>query len=266
MTINNATPNAFDLYLEGQQLFSIIEREKLEAAAEKFRDAAAESPDFARAYGYLAYCEAQIVVAGHAKDAAEASSLLESAEKNARTAVRLDCNDYANRWDLAFVLMHLGRAKEAMGEYDLALDLFDHRTDKLDRRNDLLVEMAEAHIFAGNAKRAEELLDRAVRIPDWYRWVRAWACFNLRDYRGAIDQINAMHKTVGDPGYVPDIQLLLAAAYAYADEPKLAADALARLKKWRPNWTLARELARNPFVNQADRDHWEEGMKRAKFS
>lgn len=265
MSLNNATPKAYELYLEGQGLFSIVERGHLEDAAAKFREAAKESPNFARAWGHLAYCLTQIVVAGHAHDQAEADALLGDAENHANEAVRLDQDDYANQWDLAFVLLNRGKSKQALAEYDKALDLFDKRTDKLDRRNDLLVEMAEAHVYDGNTQRAFELLDRAVRIPDWYRWIRAWACFNARDYQGAIDQIGAMHKACGDPGYVPDIQLLLAAAYAYAGEPKQAAEALARLKQGRNDWTLARELARNPFSKDADRRHWEEGMKKAGF-
>lgn len=266
MKNTGATPTAYELYLEGQKTLSIIERWQIEAAVDKFRRATEEAPNFARAWGHLAYALAQIAVGGHAKDAAEAESLLAEAESHARKAVELDPEDYANRWDLAFVLLNQGRHKEAFPEYDEALYLFDHRTDKLDRRNDLLVEMAEAYVYAGNTDRAFELLDRAVRVPDWYRWIRAWACFNARDYRGAIAQINAMHKTCGDAGYVPDIQLLLAAAYAYADEPKLAGDALGRLKQGRKDWTLARELQRNPFTNDADRAHWEEGMRRAGFT
>ena len=266
MADKSITPKAFDLYLEGQRLFSIIERKRLEQAAEKFREATVEAPNFARAWGHLAYCLAQIMVGGHAVQALEATSLLNEAEGYARKAVKLDPHDYANRWDLGFVLLNQGRTKEAFVEYDSALDLFDRRTDMLERRNDLLVEMAEAHIYDGNLKRAFELLDRAVRIPDWYRWIRAWACFNARDYRGAIDQINSMHKRCGEEGYVPDIQLLLAASHAHNGEPKLANEALARLKKGRPDWTLGRELARNPFTNEADREHWEAGMKRAGFA
>jgi tetratricopeptide (TPR) repeat protein len=266
MTINNATPEAYDLYLEGQKCFSIIQRKQLEDAADKFRAATVKSPEFARAWGYLSYCLAQIVVAGHAVDEAEAKALLGEAEIYARKAVSLDKNDYANQWDLAFALLNQGRAKEAFPEYDRALDLFDQQTDKLDRRNDLLVEMAEAHVYGGDTVRAFELLDRAVRVPDWYRWIRAWACFNARDYKGAIAEIEAMHKPWNDPGYVPDIQLLLAAAHAYNEDPKSASDALGRLKQRRAGWTLARELSRNPFTNDADREHWEIGMKKAGFS
>jgi tetratricopeptide (TPR) repeat protein len=266
MTIYRASQKAFDLYLEGQGLFSIIERKSLQAAADKFRAATDDSPDFARAWGWLAYCLSQIVVAGHADQALESQGLLSDAEKYARKAVSLDPLDYANHWDLAFVLLNQGRRDDALAEYDTALDLFDHRTDKLDRRNDLLVEMAEAYVYQGDLARAFELLDRAVRIPDWYRWIRAWACFNARNYQEAIDQINAMHKAPTDPGYVPDIQLLLAAAYAFNQQPQEAATALQRLKARRPDWTIARELARNPFTKDSDRTHWEDAMRAAGFS
>jgi tetratricopeptide (TPR) repeat protein len=264
--ITNIDPEALGPYLEGQRIFSIIHRKDLEAAAERFQEATKKAPTFARAWGHWAYCLAQIVVAGHATETTEAKSLLEQAESYARAAVDLDRDDYANRWDLAFVLLNQGRMDEALVEYSRALDLFDNHTDKLDRRNDLLVEMAEAHVYNGDTDRAFELLDRAVRIPDWYRWIRAWACFNARDYQGAIDQINAMHKTFSKPGYVPDIQLLLAAAYAHVDQQGLADTALQNLQQGRPDWTLERELERNPFRDPADRQHWEDSMRKAGFS
>jgi tetratricopeptide (TPR) repeat protein len=266
MASKDIKPGAFDHYLEGQKMFSVIQRRSLDDAESRFRRATDEAPDFARGWGHLAYALAQIVVGGHEPDPKRAGALLAEAEGHARKAVDLDPEDYANRWDLAFVLLNQGRRDEAFAEYDAALDLFDRRTDMLERRNDLLVEVAEAHVYDGNIKRAFELLDRAVRIPDWYRWIRAWACFNARDYQGAIDQINGMHKKVGDAAYVPDIQLLLAAAYAHQGNSAAAGKALANLKKGRPDWTLGRELARNPFTNDADRQHWEAGMKAAGFA
>lgn len=266
MSLKNTSDEAFALYLEGQQLFSVIDRKDLDAALAKFRAATSLSPDFARAWGHIAYCLAQIVVGGHERDRTRAKQLLEEAEGHARTAISLDAGDYANHWDLAFVLLNLGRGEEAYRAYEHALALFDRQTDKLDRRNDLLVEMAEAYVYAGNSDRAFELLDRAVRVPDWYRWIRAWAHFNRREYKETIAEITAMRKKCFDAGYVPDIQLLLAAAYAYIGDNALAQEALGRLRKARADWDLASELARNPFASEKDRLHWEEGMRRAGFN
>lgn len=264
MPIHKATPQAYQLYLEGQRLFSILERAHLQAAIDKFKAATGLSPEFARAWGYLAYCEAQIFVAGFAEQSD--APLMGLAEDHARAAVGWDDNDYANHWDLAFVLLNRGKDKEAMVEYERALTLFDNEADKLDRRNDLLVDMAEACVYTGDTQRALGLLDRAVRIPDWYRWIRAFAEFNAENYPEAIEQINLMRKKPGEPGYVPDIQLLLAVAYACDGKDTPAQEALQRLKDLRPAWTLNQELARNPFVRTEDRDRWENGMKKAKFS
>jgi adenylate cyclase len=259
-----ADRGAFDLYLEGQKMFSVIERKTLEACADKFRAATKKAPSFARAWGHLAYVLTQIVVGGHA-DAKEAKSLLSEAEGHAKKAVKLDGDDYANRWDLAFVWLNQGRIDEALAEYERALDLFDNKTDMLERRMDLLVEMAEAYVYAGESTRAFVLLDRAFRIPDWYRWIRGWACFNARDYDGTIQQLGAMRKQPGQERYVEDIQLLLAAAQAQGGMPSRAGLAVERLVRGRPGWTVKRELARNPFRKDADRKHWAEAMKKAGF-
>lgn len=256
---------AFDLYLEGQKMFSVIERKALEGSAAKYRAALKRAPKFARAWGHLAYALAQIVVGGHA-EAKEAKALLKEAEGYAQKAVKLDADDYANHWDLAFVWLNQGRIDEALAEYERALDLFDNHTDMLERRMDLLVEMAEAYVYAGESARAFVLLDRAFRIPDWYRWIRAWACFNARDYDGAIQQIGGMRKGPGQERYVEDIQLLLAAAQAQGDQPSRAGLAVQRLATGRPGWSIKRELARNPFRKKADREHWAAAMKKAGFS
>lgn len=261
---NTVDRGAFDLYLEGQKMFSVIERKTLEACADKFRAATKKAPGFARAWGHLSYVLAQIVVGGHAEPK-EAKALLSEAEGYAKKAVKLDGKDYANRWDLAFVWLNLGHMDKALAEYERALDLFDNHTDMLDRRMDLLVEMAEAFVYAGESERAFVLLDRAFRIPDWYRWIRAWACFNARDYDGAVQQIGAMRKGPGQERYVEDIQLLLAAAQAQGGQPTRAGLAMQRLAKGRPGWSVQRELARNPFRKKADRDHWAAAMKKAGF-
>lgn len=265
MAIGRGNP-AYENYLATQRGFSIIARNSLNSAAGSFRDVVRDAPEFARGWGHLGYALAQTVVGGHLAEGEDPKSVLAEAEACARKAIELDPEDYANRWDLGFVLLNQGRREEALAEYDKALDFFDHRTDMLERRNDLLVEVAEAYVYDGNLARAFELLDRAVRIPDWYRWIRAWAFFNARNYQGAIDQINAMHKQFGDPAYVPDIQLLLAAAHAKNGNSTEAAAALARLRQGRPEWTLAKELARNPFANETDRQHWEEAMRAAGFA
>lgn len=262
---NSVDPAAFALYLEGQKLFNIIERTNLEAAAARFQAATDTDPGFARAWSHWGYTLAQIAVAGHEPDPGKAADLLAQAE--ARVSHAIDDvgggDDYANRWDRAFIWLNQGRTADALAEYEAALELFDNGTDKVDRRKDFLVEMAEAYVYDGNAVRAAELLDRAESIPDWYRWIRAWAQFNARDYAGAIDTINSMHKAWDDPTYVPDCQLLLAAAYAQEGQSAEAAAAMDRLKARRPGWTRERELARNPFRDAADRAHWEEGMTKA---
>lgn len=265
MSMTRGRDAAYDLYLEGQNLFSVIERAHLEAALGKFREAAALAPDFARAWGHIAYCLAQIVVGGHERNREKAAKLLKEAEEIARKAVSLDARDYANFWDLAFVLLNQGQADEAYRTYEEALALFDCRTDKLDRRNDLLVEMAEAYVYAGDTDRAFELLNRAVHIPDWYRWIRAWAHFNRQEYKDAVAEISSMRKKCFDAGYVPDIQLLLAASHGYLGDVAEARAALDRLRKARPDWTLESELARNPFRDEKDRQHWEKGMRLAGF-
>jgi hypothetical protein len=75
-----------------------------------------------------------------------------------------------------------------------------------------------------------------------------------------------MRKHPGEDKYVPEIQLLLAAAHAMAGRRAAATAALKKVRTGRPDWSAERELARNPFHRDADRKHWVEAMEKAGFA
>ena len=250
---------AFLAYLEGERLFTIIDKQQMVQCRKKFEEAIKLDNEFARAYGYLSYAITRSVANGWLGDAQ-----LKIAEQHARKAVKLDPYDYAPYWDLGYCLIGQGKLKQALTQYDKALDLYENYTDMLDRKHGLLAEIAEAYIFDGRPKDAIKMLERAKRVPDWYSWNLGWAHYNARNYDDAIKELEGMRAKPGDEGYVMEVQLMLAAAYAQKGNPTMAKNAvgLFRSKKGRSHNVKNLEK-RVKFRNKKDRDHWVDGLRKA---
>jgi Flp pilus assembly protein TadD len=122
---------AYELYLQGSHIYSHETRERLEACRQKFLEASTVDPEFARAWGYLAYVTMRGIMLGW-RPKIEAAL----AEEYAKRAVTLDPDDYINYWDLAFVYQCMGRIDLARRQYEKALQLNSNDAD-------LLAEVAE---------------------------------------------------------------------------------------------------------------------------
>jgi TolB-like protein len=233
---------AYEAYLRGSYLYSIETPAALTRCREQFEQAARLDPSFARAWGYLAYMAVQSWLAGWADD-----SILAEAEEHARLAVSLDPNDYANHWDLAFVYLNTCRFEMALEEYGRAAALNPNDAD-------LLSEMAETLVYAGETDLALKQLNEAMRrnpfYPDWYRWVLGWALFNAERYEEARTELNRMSRP---PQHV---NLLCAGIAAMLGDDGAAKAALARFLSHRPGWTIAKERARSTFRHHRDEERW----------
>lgn len=233
---------AYEAYLRGSYLYSIESPAAIARCREQFEQAARLDPSFARAWGYMAYMAVQSWLAGWADD-----SILAEAEEHARRAVSLDQNDYANHWDLAFVYLNTRRFEMALEEYSRAAALNPNDAD-------LLSEMAETLVYAGETDLALKQLSEAMRrnpfYPDWYRWVLGWALFNAERYEEARTELNRMSRP---PQHV---NLLCAGIAAMLGDDGAATAALARFLSYRPGWTIEKERARSTFRHRRDEERW----------
>ena len=241
--------NAYDAYLRGVHHYSIESEGALEKCRAMFQRAAEVDPNFARAWGYIAYTHVQRWICGWGDD-----SELDQAEEHARTAVLLDPDDYANHWDLAFVYLNKKQFDRAMREYETALRLNNNDAD-------MLVEMAEMLYYVGDIERGIEQIQHAVRLnpytPDWYRWILGWGYYLLKRYDEAIDELDRM---IRPPSQV---QLVEAAAYAQRGDLETAGAKMARFREQRPDWTLERERQTLAFKRREDEEHWIDGLRKA---
>jgi adenylate cyclase len=265
--------SAFKAYLEGECLFTVVSKKQMAKCCAKFERATQLDKKFARAWGWRSYATVRSVLQGWAPNAKAA---LKDAESWAKKAVKLDPDDYAPLWDLAFVYLNTGRFGKAIDTYEKAHKLYNEGTDRLDRKPGLLVEMAEAYVHAGDPKKGIELIKRAMRCPDWYLWNLGWAYFMDRDYENALNTLQQIDLSPTNPQYVPEVRLFIAAAQhrksgdlkqanrarASTTESNRAKAAMAGFAQAHPQYNLSDAVAaRSRFKNPADEKHWLEALK-----
>lgn len=265
--------SAFKAYLEGERLFTVVSQKQMTKCLAKFEKATQIDKKFARAWGWRSYATVRSVLQGWAPDAKGA---LKDAEAWAKKAVKLDPNDYAPLWDLAFVYLNTGRFRKAIETYEKAHKLYNDGTDRLDRKPGLLVEMAEAYVHAGEPEKGVELIKRAMRCPDWYQWNLGWAYFMARDYDNALEALQKIDLSPSNPQYVPEVRLFIAAAQhrkaeqlrglkrakAAGTESNRAKAAIADFRKDHPEYTKEHgAAARSRFKNREDEEHWMKALE-----
>lgn len=198
---------AFKAYLDGERLFTVVDKKQMAKCCAKFKRATDLDKKFARAWGWRSYAATRCVLQGWLPKAA-----LKDAKAWAKKAIKLDPYDYAPLWDLAFVYLNTDKFDKAIATYEKAHDLYNNGTDRLDRKPGLLAEMAEAYVHAGDPKKGIALLQRAMRFPDWYQWNLGWAHYHARDYDSALDALSQIDLDPSNPQYVPEVRLFIAAA------------------------------------------------------
>ena len=241
--------NAYESYLKGIHLFSQLDRKRLEEAERLFERAVRLDPDFARAWGYLAYtCTRSFILGWSGRE------VLGKALDFANRAVQLDADDYANFWDLAQVYLTMGDVDRAMHQWEKALQLNPNDAD-------MLAEMSVASIYAGAPEKAIDLLGQAMRInprfPDWYRWNLGWACFNARRYEQALAEL----ERIDQPS--KHVWLKIAAAHARLGDSEAARAALSRFLEMEPDGSIGNLRDRFPFKLDENREHWLESLAMA---
>lgn len=266
---------AFSAYLQGERLFSVIDEDRMRQSRAMFDRATTLDANFARAWGWRSYTTVRSVMAGWLGE-----SELPNAGEWARRAVALDPDDHATHWDLAFYHLNAGDAAQALPTYRTALELYDNHTDMLDRKPGLLAEMAEALLHFGRIDEALELLNRAMRIPDWYKWNLGWIQFHAERFDESIKAYRAMRLKPGDESYVMEVQLFLAAAHIMkaaaageAGDTKAAAKAQTQAEEGArafrqavPGYSLEQaKKRRHRFHDSAQEGRWLDALRRLGF-
>lgn len=217
---------AYDLWLEGEVLTDLWERDTEEKAIELFSRAVQLDANLASAYaGWASVLNSRwIVYPGLPTDAENR----ERAYQLAKKAVALDPLNTQTQGNLGWCHILAGRFDSAELHFGLAYDLNPSNPDNL-------LGCALAYAFCGNHERARELCRRAFELnpfpQPYYHAYRASIDFLARDFAGCIEAVNRA------PDFFPDIQAWAAASYAHLGDLAAGRAALDRYfidirKRW----------------------------------
>jgi len=242
--------SAYDRYLKGRQAFYTYTHDGNDAAKHEFSEAIRLDPNFAQAYGWLAYVYLTEVQEGWSTDV---QSNLTLARDLASKGVSLAPDDYYTHWNMASIFAGRKEMSRAAEEYNKALLLNPNDAD-------LLADMADMLSYQGEPDRAVAQIERAKqlnpRYPDWYNWSLGFAYFQSREY---ADAVAALEKMTDAPNTA---YVLLAACKAKLGRPIPRDEITQRLLSKDPQWT-SDHLEQFPFVRPEDQKHYVEALQAA---
>ena len=200
---------AFEYYLQGFRLHSQMTRKGNAQAQEMFKLATEEAPDFARAYGHLAYTRLLAWLNGWIGSSKPPTDIRALAEK----AVKLDGDDYDNLWSKAGVCIYTAKhQKDVNAAFKQGFELFKCAIDAAPKRaidfniDGLRVDLADAKFFAGakglaDIEEAIETTKAAIDNveedhPRRFLWSLGWAYYerayftkDREDYVKSLDAL-----------------------------------------------------------------------------
>ena len=143
---------AFEYYLQGFRLHSLMTKKGSAQAQEMFKLATEAEPGFARAYGHLAYTRLLAWLNGWIELNKPPADIRALADK----AVALDGSDYDNLWSKAGVYLYTARfQKDPDAGFQQGFDLFDQALKAAPKNaidfniEGLRIDIADAKFFAG---------------------------------------------------------------------------------------------------------------------
>jgi TolB-like protein/Tfp pilus assembly protein PilF len=250
-----ASLDAWDLLMRALSHYWRVTREDNMTAQALLQKAIAIDANYGQALSMLATSYMFGVHLGWA-ELAEAAPLAEDA---ATKAVQLDRDDAWAHTALGSVYFSTRRLADALSEFETALRL---------NSNFCLAQgyYALALSYAGRTEDSFEAAQRAIRLSPRdpslaiYYGIAGYARFMARQYDEAIALAREAIRHRGD---LTGAYRVLAVSAAMSGDTQLAETALAELRRTQPNISLSWIATQLPWSNEADRQHYLEGFRRA---
>ena len=250
---NDRTENlrAYELVLRGRELwFRFTPEDNLEARRH-YERAIELDPDYARAYGSLAWTY-MIEYDRHWTDTPE--DTLDKALKFARKGVDVNPMSHSNFLTLGQVLMSQGRLDKAVNAFNRGIELNPNDADGY-------AFLAFVNCYLGEPEKAIELIEHSLQLnassATWRRTFFVIAYFVARRYEEAVD---AMYRLESPPYF---IYRWFAAALAHLGRTEEAWTAFEEYLQHNPGFSLAKHLKTLRFRKPEDAEHYAEGLRRA---
>jgi len=184
-------------------------------------------------------------------DAPEAA--LDRSIELAMDATRRDSLDARGHAELGFARLYKRQHDASLSAYERAIELNPNDAD-------ILAEMSDTLTSCGDAERAIDALNRAVRLnplyPDWYLWNFGEAYFSLGNYEEAIRLLKKMH----DPS---EAHRLLASSYALLGNVIEARHHANQVMAVHPDFSVEHWRTIAPYKTSDTVERFIEGLRRA---
>ncbi|WP_024513674.1 winged helix-turn-helix domain-containing protein [Bradyrhizobium sp. Tv2a-2] len=247
--------DAWDLVVRGLSHFWRVTRQDNMVAQALLEKAIAIDPHYGQALGVLATSH----IFGAHMGWSDMGSVVPVAERAGLAAVEADTEDAWAHHGLAYTYLFERRFDDAIAEFELALRLNPN------------FSFAQAFhgvalCYSGRWEEGDLAVRRALRLSPrdpsstLYFGIAAYAQFIGRNYDEAIRLARESLRQRGD--FVGGHRVLTAAA-AMAGYDEVARTALQELRRTQPNVSLAWIESELPIKQQAEREHYLEGFRRA---
>ncbi len=250
--IETRNMDAYDFYLQAKKVLNDPGKATVEGNDETRRllEKSIElDADFSKPYGLLSYVYVREYQNAWSENR---NASLKKAEEYARKELAL-ADSFDGHWSLAIVYSNQGDFEKSLNEYTIARSLNPNDPD-------LLAEMGEALIYAGEIETAKAQIADAIRRnlekPWWYYWNYGRAQYMAKEYQEAIDTI----AKINDPPI--DVLLITAASKAQLGQIDAAKADMAKFSASDPDWSIAKS-AEYYYRNDSDRQHWLDGLRKA---
>jgi tetratricopeptide (TPR) repeat protein len=172
----------------------------------------------------------------------------------AERAVALDPNDAGCRWVLGHVLAFERRWPEPDAAFEAAFKLDANQADGW-------AMQGETATFHGRPEDGIEKVQRALRLnphpPGWYHWELGYAQYAARRHEAAVE-------TLRQPStYRTGSRRILAASLAQLGRTEEARQEAELFMVSNPHFTIGYWAATQPFRDEAIREHFVEGYRKA---
>ena len=250
-----ASLDAWDLLMRALSHYWRVTREDHVVAQALLDKAIAIDPNYGQALSLLAASQMFGVHLGWT----ELAKVAPVAERAAATAVQIDREDAWAHTALGSVYFSTRRLGDALSEFETALRL---------NSNFCLAQgyYALALSYAGRTEDSFEAAQRAIRLSPRdpalaiYYGIAGYARFMTRQYDEAIALAREAIRHRGD---LTGAYRVLAVSAGMSGDTQTAETAIAELRRTQPNISLAWIATQLPWRNEADREHYLEGFRRA---
>lgn len=253
---HHATTNfeAYDLFLQGQKLFKIRDRESNESAQEVYRKAIELDPNFSRAYSALSVTLAVNFWRGWSEAPTET---LNRSLAMAKESVRLDPTSPQAYWALGYAQMFFR-------QHDRAIETVKHAIEISPNFADGYGLLALLNNQLGNGEKAVSLITHAMQLNPHYSWDYPYNLGRAYYIMGKYDDaVKTLQQALDRNDQAINPRLYLVASYVALGRLDDAEWEIEKVRIGSPEATLSRLDSDYPIANKKMKEKFFNELRQA---